>query len=172
MDGVYAETVSANQARSDVSALDSLPNDDHGFVANLPSLSYGKHKIQIYASESQGNVSVLIGTMTVTNNRPIAAVETANSTTVIGWAADPDTLGTSLTIEVYVNGVLAVTGTASIPRADLITQKPLSAMPNFDDYGYSLTLTGLVSGNNQVDVYAVDSNNGMVSPLGSSVITI
>ncbi len=172
VDGIYAETVSADQAAAGVSQLSGLPNDDHGFVANLPALSYGKHKIQIYAAESQGNVSVLIGTMTVTNNRPIGAVETVNATTVVGWAADPDTLGSSIQVEVYVNGVLAITRTAGIPRPDLTTKPPLSTDPGFDEYGYSLTLTGLSSGANEVDVYAVDSNNGMVSPLGSAVITI
>ena len=152
--------------------LQSLPNNDHGFSTNLPALSFGTHRIDIYASESQGNVSVLIGTKTVTNTRPIGAVESINTTTVTGWAADPDEIGSSIQVEVFVNGTLAVTGTANISRPDLLSTPPLSTDQNFNDYGYSLTLTGLVSGNNQVDVYAVDPNNGMLSPIKSQVVVV
>jgi len=172
VDGVYAQTVSADVSRSDVPQLQSLPNNDHGFTANLPALSFGTHRIDIYASESQGNVSVLLGSKTVTNARPIGAVESIDTTTLIGWAADPDVIGTSVQVEVFVNGGLAVTGTANIARPDLLTNPPLSSDPNFDNYGYSLTLTGLVSGNNQVDVYAVDPNNGMLSPIKSQVVAM
>lgn len=173
VDGVYAETVSADIARSDVPQLQSLSSNAHGFSADLPALSFGTHKIDIYASESQGNVSVLIGSKTVTNTRPIGAVESINATTVTGYAGDIDTLGQSIEVEVYVNGVLAVTGTANIARPDLVeTGAPFAADPGFDDYGYSLTLTGLTSGANEVDVYAVDSNNGMLSPIKSEIVTV
>ena len=171
VDGVYAKTVTADISRPDVAAL---PSPDHGFSAALPALSFGTHKIDIYASESQGNVSVLIGSKTVTNNRPIGSIDSSSTTTVAGWAADPDVLGTSIQVQVYVNGVpMGDPVAANIDRPDLLTQAPFSTQgSNFDQYGYSITLTGLVSGNNQVDVYAIDPNNGMLSPLGSKVITI
>ena len=121
------------------------------------------------------NVAVLIGSKSVTNKRPVGAIEAVNGTTLTGWAADPDRLGESLLIKVYVNGALALTTTADDPRDDLAGTAPLSAVPGYTSYGYSISLagvSGLASGANQVDVFAVDLNNGKISPLGSRVITV
>lgn len=162
VDGVYAATTTANLARPDVDAFLGSPN--HAFSADLPSLSFGTHKIDVYAAESQGNVSVLIGSQTVTNNRPLGSVDLANSTTVAGWTRDPDLVNTSLEVKVYVNNVLASSGTANVARIDV-------APTGFNQYGYNLSLS-LSSGRNQIDVYVVDKNNNMLSPLGSRVVTI
>jgi hypothetical protein len=144
-------------------------------LADLDSgagLSFGTHKIEIYAAESQQNVSVLIGTQYVTNHRPIGVVESLSATTIIGWAADPDQLGESLTVKVYVNGELAVTDVADTARADLLPLAPLSSRPSFAAYGFSLALPTLDAGTNRIDVYAVDLNNGELSSLGSMTVVV
>ena len=161
------------QPRQDVDG--NLPTPNHAFLVDLPELGFGTHRIAVYAAESQGNVAVLIGSKSVTNKRPVGAIEAVNGTTLTGWAADPDRLGESLLIKVYVNGALALTTTADDPRDDLAGTAPLSAVPGYTSYGYSISLagvSGLASGANQVDVFAVDLNNGKISPLGSRVITV
>jgi len=168
VDGAYATTVTANGERSDLGA--TLPTPGHGFVGALPALAFGTHKVEFYAAESQGNVSVLIGMRMVSNSRPIGALESAAATTVTGWAADPDRLGESVEIRVYVNGVYAVHATADEERTDLASLSPLSTMPEFMHYGYAVELPDLQPGRNQIDVFAVDLNNGLLSPLGSTVV--
>jgi hypothetical protein len=173
VDGVYTLTAVADQPRQDVDG--NLPTPNHAFLVDLPELGFGTHRIAVYAAESQGNVAVLIGSKSVTNKRPVGAIEAVNGTTLTGWAADPDRLGESLLIKVYVNGALALTTTADDPRDDLAGTAPLSAVPGYTSYGYSISLagvSGLASGANQVDVFAVDLNNGKISPLGSRVITV
>jgi hypothetical protein len=170
VDGVYAATSNANIARADVDAF--LGSANHAFIADLPTLSFGTHKIDVYAAESQGNVSVLIGSMTVTNSRPIGSIDMASATTLAGWAADTDRLGESLDVKVYVNNVLTNTVTASIARADLLNAAALAGTGNFTSYGFTVTLPTLSTGRNQIDLYVVDKNNNMLSPLGSRVITV
>jgi hypothetical protein len=170
VDGVYAATTNANLARADVDTY--LGSANHAFAADLPTLTFGEHKIDVYAAESQGNVSVLIGSTIVTNNRPIGSIDLASTTTLAGWAADPDRLGESMDVKVYINNVLVTTATAGLSRGDLLNAAALSGTGNFSAYGYSITLPALASGRNQIDVYAVDKNNGMLSPLGSKVITV
>ncbi len=171
VDGVYAETTTANLPGSPMNATVLTPN--HGFSVDLPTLSFGTHRIDVYAAESQGNVSDFIGSTTVTNNRPIGVLESATATTITGWAADPDRLGESVDIEVFVNGQLAMSGTADTLRNDLAGTAPLSSDSGFLNYGFALTLpTALSTGTNQVDVYAVDLNNGLISPLGSQVVIV
>jgi hypothetical protein len=170
VDGVYRTTFTADQPDAIEDA--ALPTPNHAFTGNLPPLSFGKHRVDLYASESQGNFSVLIGSRTVTNQRPIGMIESANATTITGWAADPDVLGSSISVKVYVNGVLATTAVANVDRQDLVTKSPLKTMPGYLQYGYSITLPTLAAGRNQIDVFAVDVNNELLVPLGSSVLMV
>lgn len=169
VDGVYAATTTANLARADVDAY--LGSANHAFAVDLPTLSFGAHNIDVYAAESQGNVSVLIGSLSVTNSRPAGSIDMASTTTLAGWAADPDRLGESVDVKVFINNVLVTTVNAGVTRGDLLAA-PLFSGTSFAAYGYSIVLPTLSSGRNQIDVYAVDRNNSMLSPLGSKVITI
>ena len=130
-------------------------------------MTFGTHKIEVYAAESQGNVSQLIGTRIVTNNRPVGNIDVANSSIVAGWAYDPDNVGQSVDIKVFVNGVLANTATANLSRPDLLGI-PALASNSFTNYGFSINLT-LTAGTNQVDIYAVDKNNGLAHAPGLKV---
>jgi hypothetical protein len=172
VDGTYYTTIVANQSREDVDAMFPTPN--HAFNAPLPSLPFGIHKIDLYAAESQGNISVLIGSQMVNNLRPVGLIEVANTTTISGYAADPDHLGGSVQIQVFINGVKvdALTTSANGARPDLVKKKPFSSQPGFSNYGFSITLPNLEVGRNQIDVYVVDPNNGWLSPLGSRAITV
>ena len=67
VDGVFSATLTAGQPRADVDAVLGSPN--HAFSGNLPAMSFGSHKIDLYASESQGNVSVR------SNPRPVSEEE-------------------------------------------------------------------------------------------------
>jgi hypothetical protein len=164
VDGVFAKTSSANVHRDDLQ--NALGSADHGFAIDMPALSFGTHRIDLYAAESQGNVSTLIGSKTVTNSRPTGYVELINATTIKGWAADPDRLDIALDMKVFVNGVLVTTGTAGDERQDLV---PFLGGAN---YGFTITLPTLVSGANQIDVYTVDRSSGLLIALGSKSIMV
>ena len=176
VDGVFSTTLTAGQARADVDQVLGSPN--HAFSGSLPAMSFGTHKIDLYASESQGNVSVLIGSKTVVNSRPIGWIESATATNISGWAGDPNRPGESVDIVIYINGVaytpgiLTVSGTANISRPDVAAIAPFSSVPGYALYGFNITLPTLSAGRNQIDIYAVDKNNGMISPLGSRAITV
>jgi len=164
VDGTYLKTVLANVDRPDLATTLGDAGTQHGFEISLPALSFGTHKIAIYAAESQGNVAELIGVATVTNNRPIGVFESATSTAITGWAADPDISTASLTIVVYVNGVQTATGTADLTRNDLLTSIGST------QHGFSIPVS-LPTGVNKVDVYAVDPNNGLISLIGTRTVT-
>mgnify|MGYP001599117447 CR=1 FL=1 len=165
VDGVYSKTASANVERPDLSAVTG-GSTAHGFSIEMPVLSFGTHKIDLYGAEAQGNVSTLIGSKLVTNARPIGNVDVVNATTVKGWAFDADRPDAALDIKVYVNGQLAASGIAGDTRNDLVG---VTGGPN---YGFTVTLPTLSSGRNQVDVYAVDKNSGLLIALGSKAITV
>lgn len=164
VDGVFSKTASANLHRDDLQA--SIGSSDHGFAIDSPALSFGTHRIDVYAAESQGNVSTLIGSKTVTNARPTGYLDLINATTVKGWAIDPDRPEIALDIKVFVNGVLLTTGTAGDARPDLAKFYPST------NYGFTITLPTLSAGMNQIDVYAVDKNNGVLIALGSKAVTV
>jgi hypothetical protein len=166
LDGVYYTHVVADQPDA------AAPVANRGFVVSLPTMSFGTHTIDLYASESQGNIAVLFGSQTIANDRPIGVVESVSATSISGWAADPNRLGESVQIQVYVNGALAASGTASESRTDLLQLAPLNSLPSFSDYGFTLTLPTLSAGANQIDIYAVDLNNSQLSSLGSMTVTI
>jgi hypothetical protein len=177
VDGVYAATVSADEPSPGQD--EALGSANHGWTFQLPSLPFGTHRLDVYAAESQGNVSILIGTRSVVNTRPIGAVDPGTRTVLTGWVADPDRLGESLAIKVYINGELYLpnaeldyTAQATSGRDDLIDDPRLAGAPEFTNYGFSVNLEGLAPGANQIDLFAVDLNNGMVSPIGSKIITI
>jgi hypothetical protein len=166
VDGTYMTTTMANLANA------NAPVAGHGFSVDLPALTFGSHEVAVYAAESQGNIAVLVGAQTVVNNRPIGGIESVTGGSIVGWAADPDRLGESVQIQVYVNGTLAVAGTADDPRSDLMDLAPLNSNPSFANYGFTLALPTLDAGTNLIDVYAVDLNNNQLSSLGSMTVTV
>lgn len=158
IDGTYSATVSANVTRSD-------RGDSHGFSFNMPELSFGTHTVTFYAAESQHNVASLIGTTTITNNHAVGVVESFDGTNIVGWADDPDVATQSVAIQIFVNGVQVATGTADQNHANLPDTMGAT-------HGFSIALPTLSSGTNQIDVYVVDPNNGLLSYLGSKIVTI
>jgi hypothetical protein len=164
VDGVFAKTTTANVNRPDL--INAIGSANHGFSVSLPEMTFGTHRIDVYASESQGNVSTLIGARTITNRPPLGMIDLANATTLAGWIADPDTPTQSLDFKVFINGVEAASGSANITRNDLT---PSLGSPN---HGYWVGLPTLSSGRNQVDLYAVDKNNGLLSFIKSTVIVV
>ncbi len=170
VDGSFATTFQADQARGDLDAV--LPTPHHAFAHALPAVGFGTHRIDVYAAEAQGNVSVLIGSKTVVNNRPLGCLDVASATTIGGWAVDIDRPGESADLRVYINGTLALTQSTNVNRADIAAIPPLSMVPGFSAYGFSITLPTLAAGRNQIDVFMADINNGLLTPLASRVITI
>ncbi len=164
IDNVYVGTSLADITRSDL--IPYVGSANHGFAIDLPPLSFGTHTISVYAAESQGTVSTLIGSKTVTNLRPTGSFDFASSTTIWGWAADYDLPSTPLDILVYINGVPTLSESAGNARADLI--------PYFGnaDHGFNITLPVLSAGTYQIDLYALDKNNGLRTNIGSRIITL
>jgi hypothetical protein len=131
-------------------------------------LNYGQHSVCVMADNAGGQgVSVQLGcnTLTFTNRKPIANIETDpfierpdGSVVIAGWAYDPE--GAPGEIHVYVDDKPTVLRT-SIPRPDVQAAYP-AAGPNA---GFSVTL-GPLTGGAKICVYSVDTvalgNNWLV----------
>ena len=93
-------------------------------------------------------------------------MESFDGTNIIGWADDPDQPAESVDIQIFVNGVQVATGTADQTRNDL------ASSVGSTNHGFSIAVPTLAAGVNQIDVYAVDLNNGLLSFLGTKFVTI
>jgi hypothetical protein len=164
VDDVYISTTSANQTRNDLSGYLGSPN--HGYSIALPTLSFGNHRIDIYAAESQGLVSQRIGTRTVTNMAPIGRLDTLAGGFAYGWAADFSDPNAAVQVKLVVDGVALDPVSANLLRSDLV---------NFAGnglHGYKSALPTLGAGLHEITAYAIDLTNGSSVVLGTRLLTV
>ncbi len=100
------------------------------------------------------------------SNAPIGAIDIAGPTALVGWAVDMDTPATAVSISVKVDGAAFRTGTANLPRADLVS------VLGSANHGYAVDLSALTGGVHQVELYANDTTTGTPVLIGSRSVTI
>ena len=164
IDGTFALTAIANVARADLTHAIGSPN--HGYSIALPAMEFGTHVITVYADESVGNNSVLIGTATVVNHVPIGSADLFNRNTVSGWAFDADWGSGAVTVDLFVDGVDTTSVTANGTRNDLT---PVFGSPN---HGFTVSVPTLSAGSHEVSVFIVDPNNSRLVPLATRTFVV
>lgn len=164
INGTFALTASADAARGDLVKV--IGSANHGFSVTLPAMGFGSHVITVYAAESQGNVSTLIGTTTVVNHPPIGYVDVFNATTISGWAFDSDAGGSPVSVELFVDGVATTTIAADGTRNDLTR---VLGSPN---HAFTFSVPSLAPGSHEVSVFVLDPNNSQLIPLATREITV
>jgi hypothetical protein len=88
----------------------------------------------------------------------VSASGGADSLTVDGWAADPESTA-PIDVHVYIDGSIAVMRTADLPRPDVQAAVPGTGPRT----GYSITVPAL-AGTREVCVYAINVGLGGVNP--------
>ncbi len=162
LDGKAWLTTTANQASPDA------PNGtSHGFTFKLPAMKAGIHRVDAYAVDSLTGALTLIGSETVSSNQAATgAVETLNATTLSGWAFDPDAGSSAIQVEYQIDDFAPVFVTASGSRPDL------QATLGSKNHGFSIALPQLMAGDHTVQVWVVDANDKMLTPLADQTITV
>jgi hypothetical protein len=83
-------------------------------------------------------------------------------TLIAGWAIDPDTPGTALTVKLNVDGALYATDTADVNRPDI------GRIYHTANHGYRIDLSGLTPGPHRLDFFAVDTATGNAVQIGGT----
>lgn len=176
VDGVYVQTVRADQPRPDVKQAFPGQGTNHGFSATVP-MNPGKHTLCLYGINAGPGKNSLIECAPVTiaaggevprGSIDAAALTSRDQYTVRGWAFDVDT-SSSILVDAWVNGRWAQTMTANLSRPDVNAAFPAMALGNHGFQG-QLTLQG---GSNQVCLYAINAGGGNANPsLGCRTVTV
>jgi hypothetical protein len=152
----------ATTTRKDL--LPVLGSSDHGFSFTLPSLATGFHRIDIYAVDASSGV-VLLGSRTInTNLLPFGFVDILTTTSLKGWAIDPNNFSTPIQVRYAIDNNAPQFLTAGDTRADLSPTYPST------NHGFSITLPQLPAGPHTVRVYALDPDNLALIPLATRTI--
>jgi len=108
----------------------------------------------------------IYGAAPATNHVPAGVhLDTADATTVNGWAVDLNMLNTPVFVSMDIDGVPAASSFASEPRPDLATLLPTT------DHGFSFTVpTTLSPGPHALNVYLNKGVTGEIVWLGQRVI--
>lgn len=91
--------------------------------------------------------------------------QSATSIGVRGWASDPDNRAASIKVMAYLDGTLAATVTASVPRPDLVTSQQVGPAA-----GYSFAIPAL-TGSHNVCLWAVNIGVGNNKLLGCAALS-
>lgn len=143
--------VQANSPRPDLTAVVGSPN--HGFVATVPPLKPGSHKVVVAVIDPATNQPVTIGQTTLVNNAAIGYVDVMNARQIVGWAWDKDAGAAPVTVAIDNNGKRLATVVADQARGDLAG---VLGDPNHA-FVYNVP-AGVTPG--VVDVYALDTTSG------------
>ena len=147
----------ADQTRTDVGAAFPQAGASHGF--NLTrSVPPGEHRVCVYVIDRElpwRNTAMGCRTITTGLALPLGNYEVLSASgstlTVGGWALDPDTVGTSVAVHVYVDG-RGVALTADRPRTDIGAAFPGAG----NAHGFSWS-GSVAPGTHNVCAYAIDA---------------
>ncbi len=166
--GTCLGAITANKTRSDVNSAYGI-SGSHGFSYTFDLTDTGisgTKTVYVYAIDTGGGTNPEIGNKSVTivgNSSPVGYLDSATgyagSLTVIGWAYDPDSPSTSISIHVYVggpagSGTFVGSTTANVARSDVNAAYGISGNHG---YSYTIDLRGYnLTGSQKVYVYAID----------------
>ena len=139
---------------------------NHGFSINLPPLGFGPHKLEMFAVESFGTVSVKVAQTTVSNYRPLGGLLSLDSTQIAGWAYDPDISTAAMNVQLVVSNIVIGTYVAYQSNAgvDILFNSP--------NHAFTIPMPTLSTGTYEVDVYAIDPNNGLRTAIVATTLTV
>jgi hypothetical protein len=162
VNGAGAGATTANGSRPDVGAAYPGSGSSHGFRVTVP-LQAGLNQVCVFGINVPGPaVNPEIGCasldLKVLPFGYVAAAGGADSVTVDGWAADPESTA-PIDVHVYIDGSIAVTRTADIPRPDVQAAIPGTGPKT----GYSIRLPAS-AGTHEICVYAINVGLGGVNP--------
>lgn len=170
IDGKAATIASANVARTDLTFpanADGTTTVKHGFVAHLGALKAGLHRIDVYAVDTLTGALTLIGSTTISSNRPATGlVESLDATAITGWAFDADAGGTAIQVQYQIDSFPPIFTTANLARPDLKT------LLGSQNHGFYIALPYLTTGDHTVTVWAVDPNNKQLIQLTSQTLAV
>ena len=111
------------------------------------------------------------------NKEPIGSFDSVSSGNgtirVAGWAFDPDTSSKSISVHVYIGGPAGSSGAechgvgANLSRSDVNSAYSITG-----NHGFDTTITTNKTGQQDVYIYAIDSNNGTNPLIGKKTVTI
>lgn len=117
-------TFTANAPRADLNHTYNITGN-HGYTLTVPHVLDASHTYCVYATNigpPAPTAKLGCQTLSVANN-PFGALDTATGGTgqieLAGWAIDPNSPTTSLTVTVSIDGQAAVPITTDIPRPDI-----------------------------------------------------
>ena len=157
VDGRGLPVVTANGSRPDVGAAFGL-GSNHGFSWST-TVAPGSHTVCLYAIDVQfASRNNPLGCRTISTQVALPranwdALSASGSTiSVSGWTFDPDDVGASVPVHVYVDGQGAPV-TANAARPDVG-----AAFGVGDDHGFAWSTT-VAPGDHQVCLYAIDTDD-------------
>ena len=143
----------------------------HGFEVDVPATN-GLRLVRVTALNVGAGASVVLGVRQLqVGGNPFGNFEDVvvayGRVAVAGWAIDPDTAAAT-DVHVYIDGSLALVGTANQVRTDVADAFPLYG-PN---HGFSIS-TPIARGRHEVCVFAINQGPGTENVLiGCRVVTV
>lgn len=179
---VECHVFTANQSREDVQAAYKLPMDKYGFNETFAVDPTGDQEVYVYAINTEEGNNPCLGHKVVNirenvNVDPEGVVDVIEggygTVRVKGWAYDPNTPNQSIKIHVYVGGkaspsVECHTITANLSREDVQAAYKLP----MDKYGFNSTFTVSPRGNQEIYVYAINTQTGNNPCIGKKTVNI
>jgi len=178
-DGSPATVTSAKVVSRPDIALSQHVGDNQGFSVTI-TLSTGNHLVCAAATNISIGVNRQLGpcltlyvgytAAQIAAHSPSGALEAARTQSatalgVRGWASDPDNRAVSLQVMAYLDGKLALTATASVPRPDLLDSQQVGPAA-----GYSLSIPA-AAGSHNVCMWAVNIGIGNNKFLGCAALS-
>jgi hypothetical protein len=193
VDGAFAQAVTEDQARPDITAIYTQYGAAHGYRIPL-QLADGTHEVCTYALNAPGTTGVTakLGCLTVSvQHGPVGALESVAMTPTgihaVGWTVDPDS-DVPLDVHLLVDDTTTIdVPVAEVPRPDLATRFPDYAQGHGFDVtldlpdgthkvcAFGMNAPDTVGGNNLLGCRSVvvsHSSTGVLDPLGTPPGTV
>lgn len=166
LDGHDAGGGAATLFRQDLQ--NNFSTGNHGFNFTLPSaLSPGLHRLDLYLEDTTTHALTYIFSRQLnTAHFARGSFDTFNGAVISGWAQDLDAPTNSIQIRYQIDANAPVIANADQNRNNL--SGPLGSI----NHAFNITLPQLSPGQHTVSVWALDSDNGLATPLGTRVATV
>lgn len=161
LDGASLSTQNASGFRADL--IRPYRSANHGFTFNLPTLTPGKHRVEIFATDTVTGLKTRIATRTI--DRPATGfLDRIDRSTIAGWAFDADAADAPILIRYTIDRQPARIALAGVARNDLV------AHVGSAKHGFTIKLPKLTAGPHTLTVYAVDPLTSKLALLGRRIV--